>query len=263
MFPAVAVVGYSTVISRSPGGLPVWFRKRKNNEQSGAAVAAALVVPLTAPVAERIFVTAEPLEWAPVTEPVAAVPPLAAPEIDPSARSDDMPEPRPAAPFPLSLRGQASGSDARAERLIRQIRSEVEDLRQTLDEMATAQEDMVALDLDAVVADREAAAALPPAILVRGLISAAERLASLSREIAGVNESVKRLERLNHELELEHSFNRGRLETLDEVIAALHGNLQDLRYERDQGRMILNANGNGLRPQIAANTNILESVSDA
>ena len=174
-----------------------------------------------------------------------------------------MPEHRPAAPFPLSLRGQASGSDARAERLIRQIRSEVEDLRQTLDEMATAQEDMVALDLDAVVADREAAAALPPAILVRGLISAAERLASLSGEIANVNESVKRLERLNHELELEHSFNRGRLETLDEVIAALHGNLQDLRYERDQGRMILNANGNGLRPQIAANTNILESVSDA
>ncbi len=174
-----------------------------------------------------------------------------------------MPENRPAAPFPLPLRGQATGSDARAERLIRQIRSEVEDLRQTLDEMATAQEDMVTIDLDAVIADPEAAAALPPAVLVRGLISAVERIAALSNEITTVNAAVKRLETLNHDLELEHSFNRGRLETLDEVIAALHGNLQDLRYERDNGRLVLNGNGNGMRPQIAANPVVLDSAPDA
>ena len=126
-----------------------------------------------------------------------------------------------AVPFPMNLRGQASGSDARAERLIRQSRGEVESLRQALDEMGTAQEDRVALDLDSVVADPAAAAGLPPVVLVRGLISAAERIASLSSEISMVNESVARLQTLNHELEIEHSFNRGRLETLDEVVAVL------------------------------------------
>lgn len=165
------------------------------------------------------------------------------------------------APFPMNLRAQASGSDARAERLIRQIRGEVETLRQALDDMSTAQGDMVSVDIDSVIADPVAAAGLPPAVLVRGLIASSEKIAALNAEIAAIGESVQRLQTLNHDLELEHSFNRGRLETLDEVVAALHGNLQDLRYERDQSRLILsaqaNANGHfpiggGMRGQIPA-----------
>jgi hypothetical protein len=156
-----------------------------------------------------------------------------------------------AAPFPLNLnlRAQATASDARADRLIRQIRAEVESLRAALDEMTTAQEDMVALDLDSVIADPAAAAGIPPAVLVRGLVTAGEKISALTAEMAQVNESVNRLQSLNHQLEVEHSFNRGRLETLDEVVAALHANLQDLRYERDQSRLIV-ANGNGMRGQI-------------
>lgn len=153
------------------------------------------------------------------------------------------------------MRGQATGSDARAERLIRQIRAEVETLRTTLDEMATAQEDMVSLDLEAVAADPDAAAAMPPAVLVRGLVTASQRIGAMNTELASINETVKKLESINHELQLEHSFNRGRLETLDEVIAALHGNLQDLRFDRDQRSIGMNGHA-----QLA--TTVYESVSD-
>ncbi len=180
-----------------------------------------------------------------------------------------MPSTESSGPVPMRLREQASGSDARAERLIRQIRGEVENLRQSLDEMATAQEDMVAVDLDAVVADPAAAAALPPAVLVRGLVSAAGKIAALNSEIAAIRESVKRLQALNHDLEIEHSFNRGRLETLDEVVAALHGNLQDLRFERDQvllmvnGRTSANGNGNGAHGrQIETTATLLASAHE-
>ncbi len=170
-----------------------------------------------------------------------ATTPLAVLSAEPlEARSEPVSEANRPAPFPLNLRGQATGTDARAERLIRQIRAEVETLRTTLDEMVTAQDDMVAIDLDAVVADPDAAAALPPAILVRGLVSASERISSLNSDMASINDTVKKLESINHDLQLEHSFNRGRLETLDEVIAALHGNLQDLRFDRDQRSIMMN-----------------------
>lgn len=197
---------------------------------------------VAAPAPER------PAAEAATPEPAASVA-VSAPEPAPSdARRTDLPDP--IAPFPMNLRGQATASDARADRLIRQIRAEVESLRQTLDEMTAAQEDMVAIDLDSVVADPAAAAGLPPAVLVRGLVTASEKIRTLNDEIATVNESIQRLQTLNHQLEVEHSFNRGRLETLDEVVAALHANLQDLRYERDQSRLILGANGGLQRGQL-------------
>jgi|GEM_PF-2105733 len=132
-----------------------------------------------------------------------------------------------------TMKGQASGTEARAERLVRQVQHEVAELREALEAVRSAPGGLTALDLDAVARDPEAAAKLPPALLVRALIELRERNMRLEQKLARRRERIRKLEERVRELKQERAWYRGRQQTLDEVIAALHANLQDLRLHRD------------------------------
>ena len=138
----------------------------------------------------------------------------------------------PAPLFPNGFRSQATAGDARAERLVRSVRMEVADLKHAFDSWNETRDDMLDLDLDAVRENPAAAATLPPAALARALAAAAERIAELEQGIAERDRQTTALQGDLARLSEEHSFARGRMEMLQDVIAALHGNLEDLRYER-------------------------------
>lgn len=161
------------------------------------------------------------------TEPLPAPP-------EPSA-----PAAPPALPFNRPLKSQLSSADSRADRLIRQLRGEVESIRGTLDQFASESAEMLEVDVAAVIADPAAAALLPPSALVRALIAATERNETLATENAARRRKVSSL---RHELrarKLDDAATRARLGTLEEVIAALHANLEDLRAGRDQARAVI------------------------
>ena len=171
----------------------------------------------------------------------------AVPEAAPEAEMT-VPPPPPFTPFTNGLRSQATGGDARAERLVRAVRMEVADLKQAIDSWGESRDEMLEVDLDAVRADPAAAAAIPSAALVRGLIAAADRIRALEgdlrvsdRQLAAVRDELARLQE-------EHSYVRGRTETLHEVIAALHGNLDDLRAERSRHARLEAPEQRALRP---------------
>jgi hypothetical protein len=133
----------------------------------------------------------------------------------------------------MRLRGQMSSSDARAERLIRQVRTEVAALQETLTALAQEHDEMLEVDPASVAENPEAALTLPPAILVRAVVSAEaenRRLRKRARKIQARQQQMK--ERLL-ELQLSEAARASRLQTLEDVIGALHGNLQDLRQERE------------------------------
>jgi hypothetical protein len=147
-------------------------------------------------------------------------------------------------PFPLhsmqspsGLRSQVTGKDMRAERLVREVRSELGELRRAFDELGQQREDMVEVDLERVVAHPDAAATLPPPTLVHALLAAADRIKDLEREVTVRQREEDALRDRLANLQDDYAYTRGRLETLHEVIAALHGNLEDLRYDRDHSRI--------------------------
>jgi chromosome segregation ATPase len=109
---------------------------------------------------------------------------------------------------------------------------ELEDIKQTIAAHDEDREGLVGVDLEALRADPRAATALPPATLARALAAAADRIAALEREIVSHERENTVLRDQLARLQDEHSYTRGRTETLHEVIAALHGNLEDLRLER-------------------------------
>ena len=146
------------------------------------------------------------------------------------------PTPPPAMPFPNGFRAQLTGHDMRAERLVREVRSELADLRQAFDALGEARADMVELDLQAVAANPSAAATLPAETLVQTLISAAAQIRELERQIGVHEREESGLRDRLASLQDDYAYTRGRLETLHEVIAALHGNLEDFRYDRDRRR---------------------------
>jgi hypothetical protein len=126
-----------------------------------------------------------------------------------------------------------TSSDARAERLVRQVRTEVAALQETLTALAQEHDEMLEVDPAAVAKNPEAALTLAPAVLVRAVISAESenrRLRKQARKAAARQRALK--ERL-HELQLSEAARASRLQTLEEVIGALHGNLGDLRQERE------------------------------
>ncbi|MCK9517626.1 MAG: hypothetical protein M0R74_01170 [Dehalococcoidia bacterium] len=131
------------------------------------------------------------------------------------------------------MKSQATGSDARAERLVRQVRTEVDELRQALGRMRDTPGELTALDLEAVANDPDAAAALPPVLLVRALLEQRERNTRLEKKLAKQRDRIELLEDRVRDLKQERAWQRGRLSTLDDVIAALHANLSDLRLHRD------------------------------
>lgn len=130
------------------------------------------------------------------------------------------------------LRAQATGGDARAERLVREVRMELADLKQAVSGWTEDREELVTIDLDAVRANPDAAAALPTGALVRALVQANQRIADLERAVAAHEREEHALRDQLARLQDDHSYTRGRMETLHEVIGALHGNLEDFRGER-------------------------------
>ncbi|MCC7364626.1 MAG: hypothetical protein IT303_09655 [Dehalococcoidia bacterium] len=190
------------------------FRLRANGHQLEPTAVAAPVEPATAPAVDE-----------PAAAPAATVEPAAA-----------APIPAPFAARPgahAALKTQMSGSDVRTERVARQIRGEIDELRQSVAAFRETPDEMTALDLDAVAESPDAAAALPPALLVRALVEARDRNARLEKQLAKRRDRIERLEERVRELKQERAFLRGRMETFDDVIAALHANIQDLRLHRD------------------------------
>lgn len=180
--------------------------------------------------------------------PVVVVAPVAVVALDPvpvPLPAAAAPEPNAAVPPSIAnrlagvpMRSQMSGGDVRAERLVSQVRSEVEGLRETIAALGAAPGDFNTLDLDAVVANPAAAALLPPATLVAAITGLHERNAKLARKNAKLEERLDSLEAKVRELKQDRAWARGRLDTLAEVIEALHANIEDLRHHRDNTRSI-------------------------
>jgi hypothetical protein len=182
------------------------------------------------------------------SEPIPFVPPPPAPEpraadeggipeflFKPEAPPAPVEPPR---PFTFPLRNQATAADSRADRLVRQIRGEVEQLREALDSLVSEQDEMVEVDPALVVAHPDAAATLPPAVLVRAIVATHEENVRMKKRVSKQGRREANLRRRYNELKLEDAARRSRLDTLEEVLAALHANLQDLRLERDSQRLL-------------------------
>jgi len=182
-------------------------------------------------------------ELAPLPEPIPFVTPSAALPTPPAVKcagnsdllSADAAAPSPR-PFSLPLRSQFTASDSRADRLVRQIRGEVDHLKHTLDNLAHEHDEMVEVDPAAVAANPETAAALPAAVLVRTIITAGAANVRLRKRVAKQGRREASLRQRLNDLKVEDAANRARLDTLEEVLSALNGNLQDLRFERDYQR---------------------------
>lgn len=143
-----------------------------------------------------------------------------------------------AGPFRFPLRSQATAADSRAERLVRQIRGEVGQLREALDSRVSEKDEMVEVDPAVVVEHAGAAATLPPAVLVRAIVATQEENARLKKRVSKQGRREANLRRRYNELKLEDAARQSRLDTLEEVLTALHANLQDLRLERDSHRLL-------------------------
>lgn len=162
-------------------------------------------------------------------------PPQPAGPIDPHAGTwDELVRPRGRHEAQPRMRGQMTSSDARAERLVRQVRTDVAALQETLAALAVEHDEMLEVDPSSVAANPQAALTLPPAILVRAVVSAEQENRRLRKQARKARERQGRLRGRLHELQLAEAARASRLQTLEEVIAALHGNLTDLRQQRGQ-----------------------------
>ncbi|MCC6386981.1 MAG: hypothetical protein IT302_06335 [Dehalococcoidia bacterium] len=193
----------------------------------------------------------------PAAAPVAVAEPPAAPTWDPAPPAVVQAAPSPAAvavatvpahaPVPPSIanrlagvpmRSQMSGGDVRAERLVKQVRGEVDELRATLATLTAGPGDLSTLDYDAVAANPAAAALLPPATLVAGITELHARNRRLARKNEKLEARLDALEAKVRDLKQDRAWARGRLDTLAEVIEALHANIEDLRHHRDNTRAL-------------------------
>jgi DNA-binding transcriptional MerR regulator len=137
-----------------------------------------------------------------------------------------------------SMKRQLSSSDVRTDRLVRQLRDEIDGVRTLLDAFADDQEELLTVDPEAVASDPKAASSLPGPILVRTIIALEEERAQAVERASALEQDVESLAAQIIELRLSEAGLRGRLQTYDDVIAALHGNLEDLRYARDHSASI-------------------------
>ena len=131
------------------------------------------------------------------------------------------------------MRGQMTSSDARAERLVRQVRSEVSALQKSLAALAEEHDEMYEVDPATIAKNPETALTLPPAILVRAVVAAEGENTRLRKRVRKDQERQRKLRERLQELQLSEAARTSRLQTLEEVIGALHGNLSDLRQERE------------------------------
>ncbi len=161
------------------------------------------------------------------------------------------------------MRTQIGSSDLRAERLVRQVRWQLDELRERIDSRAVP-ETLTRLDLAAVAADPETAIELPPSLLVRALVDAQGEISCLEERVADQRTKIGALSARIREIDTERAYSRGRTQTLDDVIAALHSNLEDLRLQRDNTRLLpLPAAPRALRPNDQAAVEALPGVEEA
>jgi hypothetical protein len=161
------------------------------------------------------------------------------------------------------MRTQIGSSDLRAERLMRQLRGQLDELRERIDSRA-APELLTRLDLAAVAADPDAAMELPAALLVRALVQAHGDILCLEERVADQRTKIGALSARIREVDTERAYSRGRTQTLDEVIAALHSNLEDLRLQRDSARLLpISAAPRALRSSDQATVEALPGVEEA
>lgn len=133
----------------------------------------------------------------------------------------------------MRLRGQMTSTDARAERLVRQVRNEVSALQETLAALAQEHDEMLEADPAAIAKNPEAALTLAPAVLVRAVLSAERENRNLRKRVQKDQARRQKLQARLHELQIAEAARASRLATLEDVIGALHGNLTDLRQERE------------------------------
>lgn len=188
----------------------------------------------------------------PAAAPVAIAEPPAAPAWDPAppatvsapAAAAAVPAHAPVPPSianrlaGVPMRSQMSGGDVRAERLVKQVRGEVDELRATLATLTAGPGDLSTLDYDAVAANPAAAALLPPATLVAAITELHGRNRKLARKSEKLEARLEALEAKARDLKQDRAWARGRLDTLAEVIEALHANIEDLRHHRDNTRAL-------------------------
>jgi hypothetical protein len=204
--------------------VPFGFRrKQQRKEEQPVASAPQPTLPPVAP--------ASPASAAVATQPrpAAAVPP-----------QTSRPIPQPIANgnggngiHKLPLKEQATGNDARAERMFRQVRADVDDLRKQLGQRRNVDHEFAELDIAAVANNPEAAALIPPEALVKALVEAHAANQRLEKKLGRARARTARGEARLRRFKEARAFEQGRLETLDRVIEALHGNLEDLRLARD------------------------------
>jgi hypothetical protein len=92
---------------------------------------------------------------------------------------------------------------------------------------------MLEVDPGSVAKNPEAALTLPPAVLVRAVVSAENENRRLRRQSKKYADRQRALKTRLHELQIAEAARTARLQTLEDVIGALHGNLTDLRQERE------------------------------
>ena len=85
----------------------------------------------------------------------------------------------------------------------------------------------------AIAGNPETALALPPSILVRAVVSAEAENRRLRKRARKDQARQRKLRERLQELQLSEAARQSRLQTLEDVIGALHGNLTDLRQERE------------------------------
>ena len=201
------------------------------------------------------------------TTPPAVEPVALEPEPIMNVSETPVPSPVPLAERPGrlagSMRTQVGSSDLRAERLVRQIRGQLDELRERIDGRVTP-ETLTRIDLAAVAADPEAATELPAGLLVRALVEAHEDLCRLQDQVADQRTKIGALSAHIREIDAERAYSKGRTQTLDEVIAALHANLEDLRLQRDSARLLpIPTAPRALRPSDQATVEALPGVEEA
>ncbi len=159
--------------------------------------------------------------------------------IDPKAGTWDEPVPPRSRHGEPRMRSQMTSSDARAERLVRQVRSEVVGLQESLTALAREQHEMIEVDPAAVAQNPEAALTLAPSILVRAVVAAEAENQSLRKRAAKTRVREQKLKERLQELQLSEAARVSRMQTLEDVISVLHGNLTDVRHEREFLRQLV------------------------
>lgn len=131
------------------------------------------------------------------------------------------------------MKRQLNSADVRTDRLVRQLREEIDGVRSILDEFADDQEELLVADVEAIAEDPRAAASLPGTLLVRTILAVDEERADAIARLEAQASEIAALEREVQSLRLSEAGLQGRLQTFEDVIAALHNNLEDLRYARE------------------------------